>query len=50
MSKHTLREKIKNKDIRNGLGPLGVPNIEETIKYNHLRWFKYVQRRVLANW
>ena len=36
MSGHTLRDKIRNEDIRKGLG---VANIEEKMKETSLRWF-----------
>ena len=42
---HTLRDRIRHEDIRKGLG---VANIEEKIKKNHLRWFGQVQRQDIS--
>ena len=45
MSWHTLRDKIRNEDIRKGLG---VANIEEKMKENHLRRFGNVHRQHIS--
>ena len=45
MSGHTLRNKIRNEDIRKGLE---LANIKEKMKENHLRWFWHVQRRPIS--
>lgn len=42
MSKHTLRDRIRYKAIRKGLG---VVNIQAKMKDNHLRLFGHVRRR-----
>ena len=41
LSGHTFRERIRKKNITKGLK---VPNIEEKIKENHLKWIKHFQR------
>ena len=46
MSGHTLRDKVRNEDKRKSLG---IANIKETTKENHLSLFGHMQRRVLAN-
>lgn len=42
MSGYTLRDRIRNDNIRK---ELGVANIENKMKENRLRWFGHVQRR-----
>ena len=45
MSWHTLRAKIRNKDIRKGLG---VANIKKEMKEKRLSWFELVQRQGIS--
>ncbi|KAM2298110.1 hypothetical protein ACFXTI_000109 [Malus domestica] len=42
MCGHTLKDKIRNEDIR---GKVGVAKIEGKMRENQLRWFGHVQRR-----